>query len=73
MPRLRNIERSVLLQCWLPETLHARLALQAYSPMHGKIPPRGLMTIVTAALELYFDVADGRKIITLKETPNVQS
>jgi hypothetical protein len=43
--------------------LHDRLKIQAYSSLHGKIPPKGLTTIVSAALGLYFDVLDGKKII----------
>jgi hypothetical protein len=58
VPRPRNIEPCIRLSCWIPETLHARLTLAAYSPLHGKIPPRGLTEIVTAALTQYFERAD---------------
>lgn len=65
MPRPRNIEPSVRLSCWLPEPLHARLLLEAYSPLHGKTAPGGLTAIVSAALTLYFAQKDA--------LPNVQS
>lgn len=71
MPRLRNIERTVRLGCWLPETIHARLLLAAHSPLLGKVPPRGLTEIVTAALNLYFDVQDGKLSLTKQEPANV--
>jgi hypothetical protein len=51
------------LGCWIPQGLHDRLKVQAYSSLHGKIPPKGLTTIVSAALGLYFDVMDGKKRI----------
>lgn len=65
MPRHRNIERTVKLGCWIPEALHARLVLEAYSPHVGKVPPRGLTLIVTDALNIYFDIKDGRRNIVL--------
>lgn len=64
MPRPRNVEPSVRLYCWIPQPLSDRLQVQAYSSLHGKIPPRGLTMIVGSALELYFDVLDGKKVIT---------
>lgn len=67
MPHPRNAEPSVHLGCWIPQGLHDRLKVQAYSSLHGKIPPKGLTTIVSAALGLYFDVMDGKK--TVKESP----
>lgn len=58
MPRPRNVEPSVRLSAWLPESLHARLLLEAYSPLHGKTAPGGLTAILSAALKLYFDQKD---------------
>jgi hypothetical protein len=68
MPRLRNIEPTVKLACWIPEVLHARLLVEAYSPLLGKTPPRGLTLIVTAALQTYFDIKDGKKVLFLPQT-----
>ena len=63
LPRPRNIERTIKFGCWIPEALHARLVVEAYSPHIGKVPPRGLTSIVSDALTLYFDVKDGRRSI----------
>lgn len=63
MPHPRNAEPSVHIGCWIPQSLSDRLRLQAYSALHGKVPPKGLTTIVSAALGLYFDVIDGKKVI----------
>lgn len=57
------------MKVWLPETIHARLTLEAYSPMHGKIPPRGLKDIVAGALQLYFDVKDGKMTVSSNVLP----
>ena len=64
MPHPRNVEPSVRLGCWIPRSLHDRLTLAAYSDLHGKVPPKGLTLIVSAALKMYFDALD-------KGTPNV--
>jgi hypothetical protein len=63
MPHPRNVEPSVRLGCWIPQSLSDRLQLQAYSALHGKIPPKGLTEIVSAALKLYFDVLDRKKAV----------
>lgn len=64
MPHPRNIEPSVHIGVWLPQSVSDRLRVQAYSALHGKVPPKGLTTIITAALGLYFDVLDGKKTVT---------
>jgi hypothetical protein len=51
------------LGCWIPQSISDRLQLQAYSTLHGKIPPKGLTAIVSAALGLYFEVLDGEKFV----------
>jgi hypothetical protein len=53
--------------------LHDRLKIQAYSSLHGKIPPKGLTTIVSAALRLYFDVMDGKRTIGLPDENTIRS
>lgn len=63
MPHPRNAEPSVHIGVWLPQSVSDRLRVQAYSALHGKVPPKGLTTIVSAALGLYFDVLDGKKVI----------
>ncbi len=64
MPHPRNAEPSVHIGVWLPQSISDRLRLTAYSALHGKVPPKGLTTIVSAALGLYFDVLDGKKAVS---------
>lgn len=64
MPHPRNAEPSVHIGVWLPQSLSDRLRLEGYSSLHGRVPPKGLTMIVSAALGLYFDVLDGKKAVT---------
>lgn len=63
VPHPRNAEPSVHIGVWVPQSVADRLRVQAYSSLHGKVPPKGLTTIISAALGLYFDVLDGKKVV----------
>ena len=63
MPRPRNAERKVPFDCWLTETLRARIDLKLFDPLIGK--PRGYSDFAEAAFRRHLDYLEGKEPVNV--------
>jgi hypothetical protein len=58
MPRRPNIEPSIALQLWLPESLRARLDIHLWSEVEGGVPRGAYQRFFIERLKSYFSEQD---------------
>lgn len=47
MPRVKKIDRPVLLRAYLPESIHTKLQIELFSEIEGKVPHGAQTELIT--------------------------
>jgi hypothetical protein len=55
MPRVKHIDRPVLIRAYLPESLYSRLNLDLYSEFEGRVPYGAMTKWLEGVTQKYLD------------------
>ena len=47
MPRIKKLDRPVLVRAYIPQSIHDRMSIELYSELEGKIPHGAQTDLIT--------------------------
>lgn len=59
--RVKRLDQPVKLTCWIPESVDARMRLQLYSEVEGRIPYNSISGLVSELLTEWLNKKEGVK------------